>query len=105
MSPKYSPVREPARDSGGMPACSSASHVTSHSKRCWGSTQAASWALMPKNSGSYAYTSPSRKQPHRIRSATAGGRTASSAWDHRAAGTSPTVSRPANSNSSSASRE
>ncbi|COX06684.1 Uncharacterised protein [Mycobacterium tuberculosis] len=56
-------VRVPPRESGGMPACSSASQATSSSIRCCGSIAAASRGVIPKNSASKPATSGT-KPPH-----------------------------------------
>ena len=63
QSDEHAPC-EPVKDVGARPACSTASHDTSSSKRCCGSSAAASRSPIPKNSGSKPATS-SRKPPHR----------------------------------------
>ena len=57
------PVRLPPSESGGMPACSSASQATSSSIRCCGSIASASRGVMPKKSASKPATSET-KPPH-----------------------------------------
>src|SRR3546814_8720655 len=65
--PRNTPVRLPASDSGGTPACSSARHATSSTRRCCGSMETASRGEIPKNSASKRSTSR-RNPPQRVRS-------------------------------------
>ncbi len=63
--PTNTPVRDRASDGAGAPASSSASQVSSSSRRCCGSISSASRGEIPKKYGSNRST-PSRKPPHRV---------------------------------------
>ncbi len=83
--PTYTPVRDPRRPVGSMPACSNASQEASSTRRCCGSMPTASFGDRPKNAGSKRVAS-GRKPPWYGRSGSTG--------QPRSAGIGPTASVP-----------
>ncbi|SON61663.1 hypothetical protein MSIMFI_03179 [Mycobacterium simulans] len=65
QAPANTPVLEPSKVVGSIPAVSNASQHTSNSRRCWGSMAVASRAEIPKNSASNPAAS-AKNAPDRV---------------------------------------
>ncbi|SLC98852.1 Uncharacterised protein [Mycobacteroides abscessus subsp. massiliense] len=104
--PKYSPVCDPIKELGAIPACSSASQDISTRSRCCGSMAWASYWVIP----SPAVSNPpiwSKNPPHRdtVLPGIPGCGSYTSATSQRSGGTSRTALPPDSSKSHSASGE
>ena len=94
-SPRTHPYDCPAKNPAPTPACSSASHTTSSTRRCCGSTRTASRGGIPKNPASNSRT-PSTNPPCRayVRPGTSGSASKNASTSHRSPGTNPTPDPP-----------
>ncbi len=105
MTPVKTPVRLPRRDSGSMPARSTASQEVSSINRCWGSMARASWGEMLNSDGSKSAT-PSMNPPSRENSTSAARPVVKGVMSQpRSVGNSPIASAPSRTRRHSASGE
>jgi len=95
QAPTKTPVEEPCNRSGGMPACSKASHAVCRSRRWWGSIWRASRGAIPKKAASKRSTS-GRNPPKRLYIRPGASGSGSYHWprSQRSGGTSVMPSRP-----------